>query len=42
MSFDTDNPENSGGAPVGLLLHDLLDQSAKGFDACGAFTDRVN
>jgi hypothetical protein len=28
-----DNPEDSGGAPIRLLLHDLLDQSAKGFEA---------
>ena len=32
------NPENSGGAPIRLLLHDLLDQPAKGFDARGLFT----
>src|SRR5712691_7834386 len=32
------NPKDSLSLTVGLLLHDLLDQTAKGFDPGGALT----
>ena len=32
-----DNPKDSLGAPIRLLLHDLVDESAEGFDTRGGF-----